>query len=92
MAVGNALISVTFGTDAAESERFDRFYRDYGLQVAVGNNQITLTSDLADKSVYVRTGSTVELSFTGYLIAADRQVSMPISLPLGISNTLSAAR
>lgn len=91
VAVGNALVSVTFGTDAAESERFDRFYRDYGLQVAVGNNQITLTSDLADKSVYVRAGSTVELSFTGYLIAADRQVSMPISLPLGISNTLSAA-
>ena len=89
--VGNALVSVTFGTDAAEAARFDRFYRDYGLQVAVGNNQITLTSDIADKSVYVRAGSTVELSFKGYLIAADRQVSMPILLPPGISNTLSAA-
>lgn len=91
VSVGNALVSVTFGTDVTEAARFDRFYSDYGLLVAVGNNQITLTSDLSGKSVYVRAGSTVELSFTGCLNADGREVSMPILLPDGISNRLSAA-
>lgn len=91
VAVGNALVSVTFGTDDTEAARFDRFYSDYGVQVSVGNNQITLTPDIANKSVYVRAGSKVDLSFTGYLIAAGRQVSMPVTLPPSISNTLSAA-
>ena len=91
VSVGNALVSVVFGPDAETAARFDRFYRDYGLQVAVGNNSISLTSDIADKSVYVRAGSTVALSFSGYLIAADRQVTLPISLSTHISSTLAAA-
>lgn len=89
--VGNALVSVTFGSDEEEAARFDRFYSDYAFNVTVGSYIISLTPDIADKSIYVRAGSTVTLMFTGYLKAAERQVTMPITLPDGVSNTLSAA-
>ena len=89
--VGNALISAVFGADEETAARFDRFYDDYGVRVIVGNNSATISGADASKSVYVRAGTTVALEFTGYLKAAEKQVTMPIVLPEDISYTLAAA-
>ena len=91
VAVGNALVSVRFGADAEESARFGRFYSDYAFEVAVESNSMSITPDIADKSIYVRAGSTVALTFTGTLTANDQKIVMPIALPDDISATLTAA-
>lgn len=91
VAVGNALVSVRFGADAEESSRFGRFYSDYAFEVAVESNSMSITPDIADKSIYVRAGSTVALTFTGTLTANDQKIVMPIALPDDISATLTAA-
>lgn len=91
VSVGNALVSVVFGDTEENAERFARFYRDYAFSVAVGTRSASITPDISAKSIYVRAGSTVQLSFSGYVIAADKQVSMPITLPDDVSTTLAAA-
>lgn len=85
--IGNALVSAVFNDTA----RFNRFYDSYSVVVQVGSNSAAITNENLSKSVYVRAGSTVELSFTGYLKALGQQVSMPLQLPEGVSNTLQAA-
>ncbi len=73
--VGNALVSVVFGIDEAERQRFDRFYSDYALYVGVGNFSIPITKEEPQKSVYVRDGSDVTLRFWGKLkLENDREV------------------
>ena len=89
--VGNALVSAVFGDTEANAERFSRFYDSYSVDVRIGTTSASITNELPNKSVYVRAGSTVELYFTGYLKALEKQVSMPIQLPDGISYTLNAA-
>lgn len=89
--VGNALVSAVFGTDEETAARFNRFFDSYAVNVRIGNNYASITSDLPEKSVYVRAGSTIELTFSGYLKALGEEVSMPIRLPEEVSYTLSAA-
>ena len=90
--VANALISVQFGDTEENAERFGRFYETYALNVAIGNNSASITHEAPQQSVYVRDGSTVQLTFSGYLKALGHEVSMPIVLPEDISYTLHAAQ
>lgn len=71
--VGNALVSARFD----EPERFSRYFNSYGLYVSLGENSLGITHDDPQSSVYVRAGSSVELSFRGNL--AD---GTPFSYPL----------
>ena len=71
--VGNALVSARFD----EPERFSRYFNSYGLYVSLGENSLGITHDEPQSSVYVRAGSSVELSFRGNL--AD---GTPFSYPL----------
>ena len=78
--VGNALVSAIFGIDEAERQRFDRFYSDYALYVAVGSNAIPITKDEPAKSIYVRAGTDVTLRFWGKLkFENDREVTMDLT-------------
>lgn len=73
--VANALVSVAFGRDEEERARFDKFYKDYGLRVRIGNQSIDLASDEAKLSVYFPAGSAPTLIFYGTLREFDRVVS-----------------
>lgn len=74
--VGNALVSVNFGSNAEEMARFDRFYSDYSLQVSIGNHSLSITKAEPTKSIYVRAGSHVSLKFIGKLkMDENREVS-----------------
>ena len=89
--VGNALVSVVFGIDDAERQRFDRFYSDYALYVGVGSYSIPITKAEPTKSVYVRDGSAVTLRFWGKLkLENDREVQATLEAP-NLPATLSAA-
>ena len=89
--IGNALVSAVFGDTEENAERFNRFYDSYSVEVRIGTTSVGITNEIPYKSVYVRAGSTVELYFTGYLKALEKQVSMPLVLPEGMSYTLNAA-
>ena len=65
--VGNALISAQFGENEKETERFSRYFSDYGLYVSIDNYSMGITGDAPWLSIYVRAGSHVELSFRGEL-------------------------
>ena len=73
--VANALVSAVFGRDEEERARFDKFYKDYGLRVRIGNQSIDLASDEAKQSVYFPAGSAPTLIFYGTLREFDRVVS-----------------
>ncbi|MGN0218309.1 MAG: DUF4493 domain-containing protein, partial [Bacteroidaceae bacterium] len=78
--VANALVSVTFGRDAEEKARFDKYYADYGLMVSVGNYSLPIAAADAAKSVYFPAGSAVSLSFYGCLRGDNnRMVTTPLS-------------
>lgn len=76
--VANALVSVAFGRDEAERARFDKFYKDYGLRVRIGNQSIDLASDEAKQSIYFPAGSAPTLIFYGTLREDDRVVSFEL--------------
>lgn len=76
--VANALVSVAFGRDEAERARFDKFYKDYGLRVRIGNQSIDLESDEAKQSIYFPAGSAPTLIFYGTLREDDRVVSFEL--------------
>ena len=73
--VANALVSVVFGRDEEERARFDRFYKDYGLRVRIGNHSVDLPSDEAKQSIYFPAGSEPILIFYGTLKEFDRVVT-----------------
>lgn len=73
--VSNALVSVRFGRDDAERARFDKFYRNYALQVWNGDKSASITSIQPGRSVYFPAGSSIRLAFTGTLRGNDRVVS-----------------
>lgn len=89
--VGNALVSAVFGTNEEETARFDHFYDSYAVNVGVGSSSASITNEAPYKSIYVRAGSTVTLSFSGYYKPLEREVSMNITLPEDVSYTLGAA-
>lgn len=65
--VANALISVVFGSNEEEKQRFDRYYEDYGILVRIGNYSMAIEHDETEKSIYFRAGSSPTLSFYGKL-------------------------
>lgn len=65
--VGNALVSVRFGRDADEQERFARFYSDYGLLVELGDYSLAIGKDETTTSIYFPAGSSPKLVFYGVL-------------------------
>lgn len=89
--VGNALVSAVFGTNEEEAARFDHFYESYAVNVGVGTSSASITNEAPGKSVYVRAGSTVTLTFSGYYKPLEREMSMNITLPEDVSYTLGAA-
>ncbi len=90
-AVGNALVSATFGADDTEAANFARFYSEYALRVYVGSYAADVTYKHPERSVYVQANSTISLKFMGHLVATDEDVSMDITLPDDVSSTLAAA-
>lgn len=77
--VANAMVSVAFGRDEEERERFDRFYMDYGLIVKVGDYSLALTKDDVESSIYFPAGSTPTLLFYGTLRENDELVWCELS-------------
>ena len=65
--VGNALVSVRFGRDSEEKNRFDRFYEDYGLVVKNGDYSMSISKDETSTSIYFPAGTSPELLFYGTL-------------------------
>ena len=83
--VGNALLSVRFGRNAEEQERFSRFYKSYGVNVKVGDYKVTIPNTIPELSAYFRAGTTIGLEFTGVLIGTEKPVSCELDLS-SISN------
>ena len=73
--VSNALVSVRFGRDDAERARFDKFYKNYALQVWNGDKSASITSIQPGRSAYFPAGSSIRLAFTGTLRGNDRVVN-----------------
>lgn len=65
--VGNALVSVRFGRDSEEKNRFDRFYEDYGLVVKNGDYSMSINKDETSTSIYFPADTSPELLFYGTL-------------------------
>lgn len=78
--VGNALISIIFGKNDAERERFDKFYETYGINVKVAGYTVSIPSTASTMSAYFRAGSKAELEFYGVLKANGREVSTTLDL------------
>ena len=78
--VSNALISVKFGADEDEKARFDRYYKDYGLMVRVGDFSLPITSEFPNSSIYFPASSSPKLSFYGKLkMDNEREVSLELT-------------
>lgn len=65
--VGNALVSVRFGRDDEEKERFGKYYTDYGVKVKLGAYSMDITPAQEESSIYFPAGSSPVLSFYGCL-------------------------
>ena len=77
--VGNALISAVFGLNEAERVRFNKFYKEYGLDIKVENYLVTIPSTNSNLSAYFRAGSEITLKFSGVLRESDRSVSCTLN-------------
>jgi len=77
--VGNALISAVFGLNEAERVRFNKFYKEYGLDIKVENYSVTIPSTNSNLSAYFRAGSEITLEFSGVLRESDRSVSCTLN-------------
>ncbi len=65
--VANALVSVAFGRDEEERNRFYKFYANYGLMVQVGSHSLAITDEEENVSVYFPADSNPTLYFYGVL-------------------------
>ena len=72
--VGNALVSVVFGKNEEERARFAKFYKQYGVNVKVGNYKFTIPGTTPELSAYFRAGTSIGLEFAGVLKENDRAV------------------
>lgn len=63
--VANSLISVRFGRNEEEKQRFDKYYKNYGLLVKVGNYSLAIECEHPESSIYFPAGSTPTLKFYG---------------------------
>ena len=74
--VGNALVSVEFGQDDEEKQRFEKFYEDYGIIIRIGELSLSIAKDETEASIYFPAGSSPELTFYGTLkLDGGRRVS-----------------
>ncbi|MBR5480107.1 MAG: DUF4493 domain-containing protein [Bacteroidaceae bacterium] len=74
--VGNALVSVEFGQDDEEKQRFEKFYDDYGIIIKIGELSLSIAKDETEASIYFPAGSSPELTFYGTLkLDGGRRVS-----------------
>ena len=74
--VGNALVSVEFGQDDEEKQRFEKFYDDYGVIIKIGELSLSIAKDETEASIYFPAGSSPELTFYGTLkLDGGRRVS-----------------
>lgn len=78
--VGNALISVVFGQNEEERARFSKFYKQYGVNVKVGEYKVTIPGNIPEFSAYFRAGTTVGLEFAGVLKDTERAVSCDLDV------------
>ena len=72
--VGNALVSVVFGKNEEERARFAKFYKQYGVNVKVGDYKVTIPGTTPELSAYFRAGTSIGLEFAGVLNENDRAV------------------
>jgi len=83
--VGNALVSVVFGQNDEERARFAKFYKQYGVNVKLGDYKITIPGTTPELSAYFRAGTSIGLEFAGVLNENDRAVSCDLDVS-SISN------
>lgn len=78
--VGNALVSVAFGKNQDETARFDKFYKEYGLLVHIGNYSMGIDKEQTASSIYFPAGSQPQFYFYGTLKSDNgRMVSIELN-------------
>lgn len=77
--IGNSLISVRFGENEEQHERFNKYYSNYEVAVKVANYSLSLNENNEAKSVYLRAESAYSLTFNATLKANQEN---PFSLPI----------
>ncbi len=88
--VANALVSVAFGCDEEERNRFYKFYANFGLMVQVGSHSLAITDEEENVSVYFPAGSNPVLYFYGVLRENGEVVSCELQSD-GLPETFAAA-
>ena len=87
--VGNALISVIFGSTEKGGLRFENYFENCTAEVTVGDNMVYLPYTNPNVSAYLRADSEFSLSFTGVLRSTGE--SRSFSFPAGmLPQSLSA--
>lgn len=89
--VGNALLSVNFGSNDVQKARFDKYYSEACVNMHVGAYSMGIKSSAAHRSIYVMPQTDFVLEFTGCLRADDNKTvscllsseSIPSSLEAG---------
>lgn len=90
--VANALASVVYEDEA----KFQELFSSYGLNVKVGNFNVTLNNSNAGKSVYYQAGSKPTFTFVGTLKGNGKEVTKSLTAEdnsaLGEDATFAAAK
>lgn len=73
--VANALLSVTF-----DEESLKKVFEDYYVTVSVGSESVNVDAT-SGKSAYFRAGSSVELTFHGFMLGTGKEVTYDIPEP-----------
>lgn len=73
--VANALLSVTF-----DEESLKKVFEDYYVAVSVGSESVNVDAT-SGKSAYFRAGSSVELTFHGFMLGTGKEVTYDILEP-----------
>ena len=89
--VGNALVSVTFGRNEAEQERFNRYYSDYGMLVRIGDYSLAISKDETASSIYFPAGSNPEFVFYGTLNNETSQIVSTVITHKNLPSVFQAA-
>lgn len=73
--VANALLSVTF-----DEESLKKAFEDYYVAVSVGSESVNVDAT-SGKSAYFRAGSSVELTFHGFMLGTGKEMTYDIPEP-----------
>lgn len=87
--IGNALVSITFGSSEKGASRFEKYFENCTVEVNVGDNMVYLPFGNPYASAYLQAGKEFTLSFTGVLRSSgeSRNFSFPSN---DIPSSLSA--